>query len=222
MTAIVSVFTPDGFVIGADGRRIDSLNDIIVSESVQKIFPFESTRIRLAYAWCGLLRAVNKDMALMFDLHAYTDTILKVAANLAGQDFSLFLDMFIEGLRRVSPSQITNMPKEELARVILVGYWWDQPFSAKIELNYPNGVLTLREEFDIPAQYQMNIFSGAESVFPKYKDAQPQSDEEAIEFVQKYIRDCADSIAPDCAGIGGHIHIAQVKPQEFTWFVRPL
>jgi hypothetical protein len=219
VTAIVVIHTSEGFIIGADGRRMDSVTKTIEIENARKVFLFESGAIRLSYAWTGTTQAFGTG-GPVYDLLAATKEVLPLVAS-GSKDFVPFLSEFCKALSTRLPLQMTNMPKEELARVILVGYFQGKSFSAQIQVLYPLSFLMVYPEVQFPAQYQKTIFSGAESIFPSYAGRNPQSGAEAINFVREYIRECADSANPDCVGIGGHIHIAEVKPEQSRWVIEP-
>src|SRR6266480_7351581 len=53
MTAISAMPTPVGFIIGADGMRSDTINNSVVTEVAQKIFPIESKQFSVVFAWAG-------------------------------------------------------------------------------------------------------------------------------------------------------------------------
>ncbi|MFL6352037.1 MAG: hypothetical protein ACJ74Z_09330 [Bryobacteraceae bacterium] len=61
MTVIISTFTPEGFVIGADGRQVGAQDKCILSEHRQKIFPIESPNGPLAYAISGTIDLATHD-----------------------------------------------------------------------------------------------------------------------------------------------------------------
>jgi len=57
-TAIVRVYTNEGFVIAADGRNLNSEaqpgTDPIITDEAQKIFPAQHHKASLAYAIAGV------------------------------------------------------------------------------------------------------------------------------------------------------------------------
>ena len=108
--------------------------------------------------------------ALLYDVVAASKKILPASAILSGGNFSSFIANFCQSLKNYVPVQIAGMPKEELARVILVGYFWDQPFIAKVELAYRQDIFTPRDTCDIPAQAYKGVFSGSERIYQKYRD----------------------------------------------------
>jgi hypothetical protein len=97
-----------------------------------------------------------------------------------------------------------------------------QPLTLQLEILYPATALMIRPEIQMPPQYHKIIFTGAESIYPKYEHLRPQTNAEAIGFVRGYLQDCADSDNPDCFGTGGHVHVAEITPQESRWIIPPL
>lgn len=221
MTAIVSVHTPDGFIIGADGRRFDSVVRKVASETAKKIFLFESDQIRLAYAWTGMIEASGPTGG--YNLQDISEAILLRALS-SGHDFNALISAFCAELCKYLPIGFSNLPSNpyELARVMFVGYFKGQPCSAQIVISYVDSVLSPNSEVQIPAQYHKTVFSGAESIYSsKYQQWQPFCRAEAISFVTTYIQECIDSPNPDCAGIGGQIHLGEVQPEGISWIIPP-
>jgi hypothetical protein len=222
MTAIVFAYTDDGFVIGADGRRMES--GVIVSEKIQKIFWFEWEEIRIAYAWAGTTMALNREEKSMLDVLTASQESLLDAAQLEPDSFVSFFSFFCSFLYKRIPSRITNMPDGELARGVIVGHYRGTPCKAEIELRYVNSYLNPNVELHTSIECcHRRIFSGAESVFLKsYTECKPQSRTEAIDFVRNYIQDCVDSSDADCIGIGGRVHIAELTPENISWIDPPI
>jgi hypothetical protein len=52
-TVVVRVYTPEGFVVGADGRNYNAETKTILSDSIQKIFPIQHVGGVLAYSLSG-------------------------------------------------------------------------------------------------------------------------------------------------------------------------
>ena len=95
MTAIAVVFTPEDFVIGADGLR-QTTHRSVVTDKAQKIFGFQTDKLILAYAWCGQIVFWNEDdlAQVFFDFQAVTKPALTVASLMARD-----LTVFAENLR---------------------------------------------------------------------------------------------------------------------------
>ncbi len=81
-TAIVRIFTGEGFVIGADGLETAEPGDAFVSDSLQKIFHVPGKDKQLAHAVCGIHRITSdKDGEILWDLHAQVQTTARALAN---------------------------------------------------------------------------------------------------------------------------------------------
>lgn len=219
VTAIATVYTPDGFVIGADGLAIDSVSGE-ASKNVRKILTLENGSTRLAYAWTGTTQTFDRNGKCHYDLDTLSMAVVPLAVR--SVDFPAFLTFVCASLQKGLP-QIENCPKTELARVRFVGYFQGIPCSGNIVIAHSSGLLTPRsDQVSVPASYHKRVFSGAQSVFSKYSNWVPDSESQAIDFVRSYIQECIDSSEPDCAAIGGHLHIAKITPSCLSWVLPPV
>lgn len=67
-TAIARIYTPEGFVVAADGRKIQSDTGAVISDSTQKIFGVEQHGRRFAYAFAGAVQLTGVDgETILFD-----------------------------------------------------------------------------------------------------------------------------------------------------------
>jgi hypothetical protein len=230
-TAIVSVYTSDGFIIGADGLRKNT-DGSDVTKTARKIFLFESEITRLAYAWSGTTQVFDSNNQSVFDFMGVSEPILRIADLLGGIDFAAFVNIFRRMLLvTLLQSRLTNngrivgtYPEDEIAGVLFVGYFNQQPCMAEIMVCHQNLLLlepTIKT-LVIPAKPNCNIFSGSKSLNRAWPKCKARSGAEAIDFVRKYIQACADSSEADCDDIGGHIHIGQITPEGFTWIDPPV
>lgn len=222
VTAIVAVHTPDGYVIGADGRQIDSKTKTIESDTAQKIFAFESETVRLAYAWTGTTQVYATDQTCLYDLARVTKKVLPAVELFGRSSWADFIFRFCEGLRAELPACIENSPNE-IAKVILVGFFKGVPCLAEIKIAYINFLFQPEIQIHAPDGYKKRIFTGAKSACSsRYQLCKPQNNMEAIRFVKEYLQDCIESAETDCQAIGGHIHIGVVTPIGFSWIIPPL
>lgn len=219
VTAIVTVHTPSGFVIGADGRQIDSHTNTIESDRAQKIFPFEAGDIRLAYAWTGTTQIHDSSLRCIYDLRTATSRALQ-AATLC-KSWPEFLTRVLQGIEACLPTQIWGAPDHELAKVILVGFLRGAPCKAEITINCRVSKLSFDIETALPAPYYKSVFSGVERLYERYKPWSPRTNSEAVKFVREYLLDCIEDAESDSARIGGHLHIAAINVDEFSWVVEP-
>jgi hypothetical protein len=67
-TAIARIYTPEGFVVAADGRTTRSDTLAVVCDSTQKVFRIEQPGRRLAYALAGAIQLTHVDgETILFD-----------------------------------------------------------------------------------------------------------------------------------------------------------
>jgi hypothetical protein len=221
VTAIVTAHTADGFVIGADGRKVNSGEKTIQSDTVQKIFPFESEVVRLAYAWTGTTEAYAENGACLYDLGRVTKRILPSVDLFGRNSWAEFISRFCEGLKTQLPICLENAPKD-IAKAIFVGFFRGIPCQSEIKIAYSDSIFQPQVKIQIPAEHNKRVFTGAESAYSRYQYQRPQNNAEAISFVREYIQDCVESRESDCQAIGGHLHVAAVTPIEFFWVIPPV
>jgi hypothetical protein len=87
MTAIASVYTPDGFVIGADGRRVNP-DGRVESDDTRKIFGYSAANIRAVGAWSGSLTFEGRNSA--FDVKRRPSKLQNRSKN---KSFRVYLSM---------------------------------------------------------------------------------------------------------------------------------
>lgn len=231
MTAIAAMPTPYGFVIGADGMRTDTVDKTIVTEMAQKIFPIESGQFRLVFSWTGATTLVFSD-GKMFDLIAATAQFFNNIGQLSFNEFADVISQFETFLRMAFivfaqplPAQYAN---SELARVLLLAYFEGQPCLAEISVNCVKGG-TLQpkiSKLNCPPNTQYVVFSGSERIYKQFAGdgiQMPDTCEKAIALIRDYVKLCVDNrdTDPECAGIGGHIHIGVLSPDKFEWIEAP-
>jgi hypothetical protein len=128
-------------------------------------------------------------------------------------------------------------------QIYFIGYFEGKSSRTDVRLFHRNQVLaspTILSPGVQPGQLEIagsdvvvnSLYKTDDSRFASYRRAAPESSQdlplaEAIEVARNYIRACSDpnSAALDekCKGIGGHIHIATIKPGEgFRWIDPPV
>jgi hypothetical protein len=228
-TAIVSEHIPDGFVVGADGRRKDG--DLIASDTTQKLFGVNMGKLRLAFAWTGNARLEDKNGRTLLDFKYLTDEVLQSVDMTSVNQFSDVIQLFNERLLAILKGTSGSpdiFPANEVASVLFVAYFYDQPCKAEITVNRgQDTVFTPRiTALSVPAPFGYRVFTGSQAAF-KLSDlglGLPSSLQEAATRVRDYIRLCFTHRDPplDCANpIGGHIHIGQLTPKQFLWIDPP-
>lgn len=228
MTAIASAFTSEGFVIGADGRQLGK-DQKIFSEFAQKIFNFKYRHVDVAYAWCGETSAINESNKVLYDLYAITRVALNSAVQSFGRQFPSFIQQCCSGIydgiiKSPIVRQITNSESlpESKARMLLNGYFDQQPFMAEFHLRDTDRIRVQAERVLMPIPVPTrNLFNGCTRQNKKYENALPTTTIDALKLISAYIQECIDNSDADCSGIGGHRHIAHLTPDGFYWVDAP-
>ncbi len=236
-TAIVSAYTPEGFVIGADGLRREGRTRNPVSETATKIFSIEDDDKILAHAWAGATNLFNLEGKSFFDVLRESAKVGKILASPHIDGFAEYVGLFMDTVHQRLLSANTGdrlsgdlnlFPKgEEVARVLFVGYFNGIPYRAQSAIVHRDYVLIgprLSEFRQAPVDF--NVFSGSAVMLEKFKprltDA-PNTLSQAATLVRDYIQTCIDNQHDrECEDIGGHIHIAAVTPKHFEWITAPI
>lgn len=235
MTALVAVSTPKGFVIGADGRRQEACSRTVISDSIQKVLPAFCGNI---YAACGIAGAggfVNPHGA-EFSTFAEVE---RITGDLAKQDFASVLayawkiaeclyERIFEQTGGTIPSE--QMPNSTFVSLLIVGYSGLIPALGQIIIPHQGRRVLAPEwtRYRVENHSELVISSGSELVLDDLKREgllyQPESLSDGLDLVHFYISECIrhNKDYEDCAGIGGHIHIATATPEGFAWQIEPL
>jgi hypothetical protein len=232
-TAIVYAYLPDGFVIGADGRRTDlKSGQLVVSDDTQKIFSRTREGTKLTFAWSGATTFAK----LGFGFNDLTDRVLLDMDFSSLTTFSDFLfkfshDMSAMLLRMFLPfgSLRPNEWDTQPPQVIFLVYFKDEPFVAELLL------IPAKLTFDITKSVChsntgrcFDVFTGSKAAHDKFNPENQipafDSIREAASQIRDYIRLCF--VYPDNPNvtnpIGGRIHIGQLKSNGFLWIDSPL
>jgi hypothetical protein len=227
MTAIISAFTSEGFAIGADGRSLGKDQKVICEHS-QKIFNFKRQHLDVVYAWCGETHVVNERDEVLYDLTTITREALNSAVQIAGRNFSFFVQQCCEGIlnniiktpivRKVTNSD--SAPMESKARMLLNGYFDRAPFMVEFYIRDTDRIRVQAEKVHMPIPVPTrNFFSGCEEQNEKYAKILPTTAEGALKLVSDYIQDCIDNL--NCPVVGGYRHIAYLDLNGFYWVDEP-
>ncbi len=120
-----------------------------------------------------------------------------------------------------------SLPDAEIARVLCVGYADSTPGRVQAVFSHLSGVLFHPNTIEyVSAPDDFNMFSGSERVWDDFKHSlvRPLTLLEGSNAVREYIQTCINNADryPDCAGMGGHIHIGTVTADRFVWVDPPL
>ncbi|MGB0064833.1 MAG: hypothetical protein WBP85_10355 [Terracidiphilus sp.] len=232
MTLIATVWSPAGFAISADGFQVETNQPS--KYYAQKIF---HTQFRddtgFAYACAGTCH-VGFRSGRTFD---FLEATKRVTDDLAGTPLPNDpADYFREIGNRLFQELVYPTDESESAassdvaesRLLFVGYANGSPLWAELVFSntgtrFAPPVLV---RVDYSPRYFM-IFAGSNTVYGDMQIAgklfQPIDLSEATRMVHEYAQTCVDSNAsiPDCANFGGHIHVATVTKEGFSWAIAP-
>jgi hypothetical protein len=234
MTAIASAYTPEGFVIGADGQRQSNNTGETISLTAQKIFPVRLGSFVGAYAWAGVAQIWYPDKTFSFPLESQIAIrdIFDTPPTSPYEFVHRLIDRLYKRLIECNGSMIVvnphSLPDAEIIRVLCVGYAdRTTPVRVQAVFSHTAGVLfhpNIIEHVSAPNDF--NIFSGSEKVWDgfKYSLARPLTLVEGSTAVREYIQTCINNADqyPDCVGMGGRIHIGTVTADQFVWVDPPL
>ena len=151
-TAIIRTYTPDGFVIAADGRSCTDEDFSVISDTTQKIFRIEDRAGILACSMAGTtgLTAKGSD-EIILDLY---EEAIKIAGGLATRQstnlygyavhLSKLLNHALESVKSskalplypIGGTQQDSETGQTILRIFLDGYYHGKPSRASIRLSH--------------------------------------------------------------------------------------
>ena len=234
-TAIVRGHTPDGIVIAADGRMSDGVSGEVHLETQRKIFPLLKAQGTFRAAYCmrgNTLLGHRADLRLQGVLFDFNVAIQKAADSLGCgfeslEEFASALGGEVyRRLGEVSRSAAVDFGvtaaglRQTIATLYLDGYWKGRP--ARLRVPFTRVGLTLEppEVFPQPT-WDPPCFIGCDAIKHQLWPDGPKAELAMFELIgmaKDYIEACIASTREDCKGIGGHLHIATITPEEgFGW-----
>jgi len=228
MTAIASIYTTQGFVVGSDSLRSKRNGEEL---SVQKIFLFNHPALNGAHAWTNA-EEISRSNQPPFRFSQHTQELLAAKANgvhkcladlvaeTADELYKRLLDYCPGGV--IDPCVLSDT---EVASAVFVAYLDNRP--QRVNLVFPHHKGLLSNPYLKPTRPALDDFfllAGSLRVWEDVKPpAPPASLADAIDLVTKYLNRCVEKRFDydDCKTIGGDIHIAKVTPQKADWEFAP-
>jgi hypothetical protein len=251
MTAIVVVTAPWGVLMAADGRmNIDTDTE---NESTQKLFPVIDKARALVYGLAGSVATGSSLDNLSFDLRKEfkEQTELMSVYNFPSPNeyvASLVqpITSAINAVKHFPESNGTaSNGGSKIATAIFGGCFGPLIFTALVEFSHSGGEATGRITSYREGTGQRICYGSGEIMkimYDKYFNPLPNSPlfkyskrlginplvSEAKQFATGYIEACCSQEGRSldsngCRYIGGHIHVASIKPRSgFQWITPPL
>src|ERR1017187_10357575 len=241
-TAISRIYTPEGFVIAADGRSADARDyTMALNDSTQKIFGFNRPNRQLAYTICGTVVIANwgtGQPAFSFE----SDTAVAMDRLMESSTSKSLWHFAVEVMNEILPSILrakesrkafpAEFPTKESTTLITIdGYYHGRAESARIEFRH-HGILERDTTESVSSEEQNDKHDcGSPQVLGMLeREAESLSDfrpsrrrenmtiREAIQVANNRVRaQCsaiAREISPQCRAMGGDIHIVTVTPER--------
>jgi hypothetical protein len=199
MTALVSTYTEEGFIAGADSLRLD-LRGQVVTESATKLFATEHRDFMGAYGWAGTtgLEYIDGRPALnVLDCACRITTELRQCQFSSAQEFvEDFCQRLTDFIARASLGIALPDPKSgtEFLRGMFVGYHRNRPFLLQTAFSVSNGYLQSPQLTQlVEAPNDFCIASGSAVVWDELRQegvSQPSALAEGTTLVKDYVARC--------------------------------
>jgi hypothetical protein len=243
MSATVFVYTREGFAISADGR-CTLLDGTVFSDEQVKIFPAAAPRITSAYALTGQIGSAFHDLTVQAGKIVTALSAVSISggyeyANALARGLKRYLGECIRDGVIDALSLATRPGLDGFARLVMVGYYDEEPFFCTINLAHSQEGKTLLRPVSHPVVPGTAALEGSNRILALIKSRDPRVwdratmdriPEDALEqgvcftraLIAAQCNQVANALDPDrCGRIGGHVHTATVTPDGFRWITPP-
>ena len=236
MTAIAKIYTPEGFVVATDGRKLNNQTGKF-TDDIQKVFELShiSGKMCFSVAGVGEFLVAPESSLMVSDIISESAGFIAEASVQNSDDYAELLRMQIQlELQDRNLSSLASGSVTE-THIFLDGYILGRPMRRKITLDYKSGKLmtSWSDEEGTPPGYAFGrgsetvwgiIFGSApDSRLASYRQIcqppRPATLSQAIRVCHAAICAHCDPEAltidrENCQGVGGRIRIATVTPSE--------
>ncbi len=249
-TAVARIWTPSGFVIAADGRSANERNQVVLSDSVQKIFAVERPDGALAYAICGLAGLNDIEGNPVLDLVSAVASIVEQLRAVAskslwhyGEEIRSRLHSRIIAAKESRNGLPPEFPASEAETYLFFsGYYAGKPKAIRIRF-FHHGIAQRETDSETVGEMPMDlrdygsaqVFGMLQAEHVSFADFRPSRKYEgmslesatkiAINLVSAHGSETARAIDPSCWAMGGRVHAATITFEGgFQWIpgFRPL
>lgn len=243
-TAIVRMYTSDGFVVAAEGRKYNLESKIVVSDSVQKIFPIDEAGKRLVYTISGTVELTPKGSPddVVFDCAgAIREAVRSLATSTFkslwhyGEALSKLLATLPDHAQRVligdEPPTIISFDGyyKGRAKQLHVKLFYDgqepQVCVDPLHHGYPIGCSSFPVLVSLLTGTHANLLQAYRDPFAGFR-YEAVTFAQAINVARNIVAAQCDpealQIDPACIAMGGHVHVCTITPDAFRWIIEPL
>jgi hypothetical protein len=204
-TALIYCGTPEGFVIGADGRGFDLITEKKY-DTERKIFAFENPSASIVFAWSGVVKArVGESVFSLVDRTYELLATLDYRRNIVPQ----LTAQLNRDLRMLGTSE-----SGECGRGVFLSYRAGRPYGFEISVSKNGRTWECFSDGEGEPNGEIVIMSGPDTDFHK-----PASLHEAQGLIKDYLDDCVAHPPTDL--IGGHVHLGRFTHEGFRWIQPP-
>jgi len=250
-TALALTYTQEGFVIAADGRERDE-RKVLTDAAQKIFPILEQGRIlAYALCGRVGFDAENGTVVDLREKVPHIVNVLRRSQHGALSSYAADLSRHLySALREATETEESNFPTEEafgdgyvIFHLLLAGYYLGRPDWCFARFCHKNQHLiepVLRADYLPqkrgpiygPSGIKQRLFESADPMLTPYRvrgfqdSAQPNLSD-GIEAMKNYVRACCDpeiaKLDPEmCAGVGGHLHLATITPNDgFEWVIPP-
>jgi hypothetical protein len=240
-----------GRCYGKDPASADEITRQQESESQQKIFNAQWNGKDFAYVVMGTISSKGKTFDLLAEARDSIRSLSKERVNDYSEyihRFAARIHVAFERAKREgrlktyggNPLSSSEEARKTVAQIFILGYFRKHdPTLATLTFVHENQIMPVPHvTLDTPPRHDTFVgsstiakllFQGNDPRFSKYVIPKSVTDrlDVAAEHGIGFIRACSDPMAvaidPVCAGIGGHIHVAEITPEGgFRWRIPPL
>jgi len=238
-TAIISIYTSDGFVLAADGFDTDPDSGEILRTSVQKIFHVRDRTRELAFLFTGTDRICPKGSKEV--IYDFIEAAKSASIALSDVHFEKSCDYANALLSRIYPlpeaarAALATHAKVPKTTIFIEGYYDGQARRDVLIIAHDDGKTDLMSGWATAGSVTgafpdiRSIVAGSSEITLgtyRYKMSGIQTTVEAISAAWTLMYALCDAEArtvhPDAKTVGGWIHMAMITPQNgFQWIKEP-
>jgi hypothetical protein len=225
MTALLAIYTPDGFAVGADSLRKDLRGETVTERGI-KLHEIRHPDFSGVYGFTGITGFEFGDGRPNADI---IECAQHTANELLEQRFETaqdYVDGFCNRLAKKiqDASEGVSIPNNFQLCGMFAGYAGNRPIYLRVVFPTVIGRMLRPQIVQLEADPYcgIRVVSGSQIVLDEMPE-EPRTLNEAIDYIRRYVTACIENTTdPYCANIGGTPQVASITPNGFHWVNPPL